>query len=273
MSCMCRWPARSLVSSMPPTAPTSWPCSTAPPGRLPVGRVCRHGDGAVQGRHQPGRRAFHRAYRIPGRKTDPAGRHDAGGDTERGPCASRWPPPICRSRTCRRPLRRSAGANPAHPARRPAQQIRHCRSRASWSPGSIRMLARAGHLGMEEIEVITPVLDKRCGAGMQLRPASGRHDVHPPVLARGDAVLAMYHDQGLTALKYATFGHGINVTLACPSSAPRSTTARRLELAGPARPIRAACSRRSRSHPHGKKELINERPRRPKTLWPELPGR
>ena len=35
----------------------------------------------------------------------------------------------------------------------------------------------------------------------------------PPVLSRGDAVLAMFHDQGLAALKYATFGHGINVTL------------------------------------------------------------
>jgi 4-hydroxythreonine-4-phosphate dehydrogenase len=38
----------------------------------------------------------------------------------------------------------------------------------------------------------------------------------PPVLAGGDAVLAMFHDQGLTALKYATFGHGINVTLGLP---------------------------------------------------------
>ena len=38
----------------------------------------------------------------------------------------------------------------------------------------------------------------------------------PPLLAQGDCVLAMYHDQGLTALKYASFGQGINVTLGLP---------------------------------------------------------
>ena len=74
-----------------------------------------------------------------------------------------------------------------------------------------------GYLGHEEIDVIIPVLDKLRAEGMQL---SGPHPADtmftPPVLAQGDAVLAMYHDQGLTALKYATFGHGINVTLGLP---------------------------------------------------------
>ncbi len=74
-----------------------------------------------------------------------------------------------------------------------------------------------GYLGMEEIEVISPVLDKLRAEGMLL---SGPHPADtmftPPVLAQGDAVLAMFHDQGLTALKYATFGHGINVTLGLP---------------------------------------------------------
>jgi len=74
-----------------------------------------------------------------------------------------------------------------------------------------------GYLGSEEIEVIIPVLDELRGEGMQL---SGPHPADtmftPPVLAQGDAVLAMYHDQGLTVLKYATFGHGINVTLGLP---------------------------------------------------------
>ena len=74
-----------------------------------------------------------------------------------------------------------------------------------------------GYLGREEIEVITPLLDKLRGEGLLL---SGPHPADtmftPPVLADGDAVLAMYHDQGLTALKYATFGHGINVTLGLP---------------------------------------------------------
>lgn len=74
-----------------------------------------------------------------------------------------------------------------------------------------------GYLGREEIEVITPVLQKLRAEGMQL---SGPHPADtmftPPILAQGDAVLAMYHDQGLTALKYATFGQGINVTLGLP---------------------------------------------------------
>ena len=74
-----------------------------------------------------------------------------------------------------------------------------------------------GYLGREEIEIITPVLEKLRGEGMLL---SGPHPADtmftPPVLAEGDAVLAMYHDQGLTALKYATFGQGINVTLGLP---------------------------------------------------------
>jgi 4-hydroxythreonine-4-phosphate dehydrogenase len=74
-----------------------------------------------------------------------------------------------------------------------------------------------GYLGSEEIEIITPVLEQLRAEGMQL---SGPHPADtmftPPVLADGDAVLAMYHDQGLTVLKYATFGHGINVTLGLP---------------------------------------------------------
>jgi len=54
----------------------------------------------------------------------------------------------------------------------------------------------------------------------------------PPVLARGDVVLAMYHDQGLTALKYASFGHGINVTLGLPIIRTSVDHGTALELAG-----------------------------------------
>ncbi len=74
-----------------------------------------------------------------------------------------------------------------------------------------------GYLGREEIEIITPVLEKLRAAGMQLiGPLPADTMFTPPMLAQGDVVLAMYHDQGLTALKYATFGHGINVTLGLP---------------------------------------------------------
>ncbi|MDQ5941952.1 MAG: 4-hydroxythreonine-4-phosphate dehydrogenase, partial [Pseudomonadota bacterium] len=54
----------------------------------------------------------------------------------------------------------------------------------------------------------------------------------PPMLARGDCVLAMYHDQGLTALKYATFGKGINVTLGLPVIRTSVDHGTALELAG-----------------------------------------
>lgn len=93
-----------------------------------------------------------------------------------------------------------------------------------------------GYLGMEEIEVITPVLDRLRGEGLQL---SGPHPADtmftPPVLAQGDAVLAMFHDQGLTALKYATFGYGINVTLGLPIIRTSVDHGTALELAGTGR--------------------------------------
>jgi 4-hydroxythreonine-4-phosphate dehydrogenase len=57
----------------------------------------------------------------------------------------------------------------------------------------------------------------------------------PPILAGGDAVLAMYHDQGLAALKYATFGHGINVTLGLPIIRTSVDHGTALELAGTGR--------------------------------------
>lgn len=74
-----------------------------------------------------------------------------------------------------------------------------------------------GYLGREEIDVIIPVLEQLRATGMELiGPLPADTMFTPPVLAQGDAVLAMYHDQGLTALKYATFGQGINVTLGLP---------------------------------------------------------
>ena len=74
-----------------------------------------------------------------------------------------------------------------------------------------------GHLGREEIEIISPVLERLRGEGMALLgPLPADTLFTPPLLAQGDCVLAMYHDQGLTALKYASFGHGINVTLGLP---------------------------------------------------------
>lgn len=93
-----------------------------------------------------------------------------------------------------------------------------------------------GYLGREEIEIITPVLDKLRAEGMQLSgPYPADTMFTPPILAQGDAVLAMYHDQGLTALKYATFGHGINVTLGLPIIRTSVDHGTALELAGTGR--------------------------------------
>lgn len=74
-----------------------------------------------------------------------------------------------------------------------------------------------GHLGMEEIEIIEPVM-KACRAmGMDLvGPVPADTAFNPPRLRDCDAVLAMYHDQGLPVLKHAGFGEAINVTLGLP---------------------------------------------------------
>ena len=74
-----------------------------------------------------------------------------------------------------------------------------------------------GHLGREEIEVIEPVLQALRAEGMALEgPLPADTLFTPKVLARGDAVLAMFHDQGLPVLKHVGFGHAVNITLGLP---------------------------------------------------------
>jgi len=93
-----------------------------------------------------------------------------------------------------------------------------------------------GYLGDEEIRVIAPVLEKLRAEGMTLLgPLPADTMFTPPLLAQGDCVLAMYHDQGLTALKYATFGNGINVTLGLPIIRTSVDHGTALELAGTGR--------------------------------------
>ena len=93
-----------------------------------------------------------------------------------------------------------------------------------------------GYLGREEIDVITPVLERLRAEGMTLiGPLPADTMFTPPLLAKGDCVLAMYHDQGLTALKYATFGNGINVTLGLPIIRTSVDHGTALELAGTGR--------------------------------------
>ena len=74
-----------------------------------------------------------------------------------------------------------------------------------------------GHLGDEEIHVITPVIERLRAAGLDLEgPLPADTLFTPDRLARADAVLAMYHDQGLPVLKYVGFGRAVNVTLGLP---------------------------------------------------------
>ncbi|HSD61953.1 MAG TPA: 4-hydroxythreonine-4-phosphate dehydrogenase PdxA [Burkholderiales bacterium] len=91
----------------------------------------------------------------------------------------------------------------------------------------------SGHLGREEIEVIQPVLEKLRGEGLRLEgPLPADTLFTPARLAGCDCVLAMYHDQGLPVLKYASFGHGINVTLGLPIIRTSVDHGTALELAG-----------------------------------------
>ncbi len=90
-----------------------------------------------------------------------------------------------------------------------------------------------GHMGREEIEVMMPALDKLRAEGMQLiGPLPADTLFTPRVLQQGDAVLAMYHDQGLATLKYATFGQGINITLGLPIIRTSVDHGTALDLAG-----------------------------------------
>lgn len=74
-----------------------------------------------------------------------------------------------------------------------------------------------GYLGHEEIDVMEPVLSCFREQGMDLvGPLPADTLFQPWYLDGADAVLAMYHDQGLPVLKYATFGSGINITLGLP---------------------------------------------------------
>jgi 4-hydroxythreonine-4-phosphate dehydrogenase len=75
----------------------------------------------------------------------------------------------------------------------------------------------SGHLGREEIDVIIPVLNMLRTEGFEISGPLPADTLFNPERLRGfDCVVAMYHDQGLPVLKYASFGSGVNVTLGLP---------------------------------------------------------
>lgn len=94
----------------------------------------------------------------------------------------------------------------------------------------------SGHLGREDLEVIEPALRRAQAAGLVVRgPVPADTAFTPRALTDADAVLAMYHDQGLPVLKHAGFGHAVNVTLGLPILRTSVDHGTALDLAGTGR--------------------------------------
>lgn len=90
-----------------------------------------------------------------------------------------------------------------------------------------------GHLGREEIEIIQPTLQQLRSEGMDLLgPLPADTLFTPKYLQHCDAVLAMYHDQGLPVLKYKGFGAAVNITLGLPIIRTSVDHGTALDLAG-----------------------------------------
>jgi 4-hydroxythreonine-4-phosphate dehydrogenase len=94
----------------------------------------------------------------------------------------------------------------------------------------------SGYLGREEIDTIAPVIGELRATGIDLTgPLPADTLFTPERLKRYDAVLAMYHDQGLPVLKYASFGAGVNVTLGLPIIRTSVDHGTALDIAGTGR--------------------------------------
>lgn len=91
----------------------------------------------------------------------------------------------------------------------------------------------SGHLGREEIDIINPVLNKLRQQGFHLQGALPADSLFTAkYLDSADAVLAMYHDQGLPVLKYKGFGRAVNITLGLPIIRTSVDHGTALDLAG-----------------------------------------
>jgi 4-hydroxythreonine-4-phosphate dehydrogenase len=93
-----------------------------------------------------------------------------------------------------------------------------------------------GYLGREEIDVMAPALKLAAERGIDARgPYPADTLFQPRYLEGADCVLAMFHDQGLPVLKYATFGEGVNITLGLPIIRTSVDHGTALDLAGTGR--------------------------------------
>jgi 4-hydroxythreonine-4-phosphate dehydrogenase len=94
----------------------------------------------------------------------------------------------------------------------------------------------SGHLGSEDAEIIAPAIAAANAAGIDARGPLPADTLFVPERLKGaDAVLAMYHDQGLPVLKFASFGRGVNVTLGLPFVRTSVDHGTALDLAGSGR--------------------------------------
>jgi 4-hydroxythreonine-4-phosphate dehydrogenase len=94
----------------------------------------------------------------------------------------------------------------------------------------------SGHFGHEDAEVITPAIADARAEGIDASGPLPADTMFVPHRLKGaDAVLAMYHDQGLPVLKYASFGEGVNVTLGLPFVRTSVDHGTALDIAGTGR--------------------------------------
>ena len=90
-----------------------------------------------------------------------------------------------------------------------------------------------GHLGREEIEVVNPALDELRAEGINaIGPLPADTIFQEKYLSHADAILSMYHDQGLPVLKYKGFGKSVNITLGLPFIRTSVDHGTAVELAG-----------------------------------------
>jgi len=93
-----------------------------------------------------------------------------------------------------------------------------------------------GHLGQEDDQLIRPVIDRLRAEGMAIEgPVPADTAFTPPRIAACDAVVAMYHDQGLPVLKHLGFGRGVNITLGLPFIRTSVDHGTALDIAGTGR--------------------------------------
>jgi 4-hydroxythreonine-4-phosphate dehydrogenase len=94
----------------------------------------------------------------------------------------------------------------------------------------------SGHFGTEDMEIIAPAVAAARAAGIEASgPLPADTLFVPERLKAADCVLAMYHDQGLPVLKYASFGRGVNVTLGLPFVRTSVDHGTALDIAGSGR--------------------------------------